>query len=385
MFRHLWIAVLILCVIWAAPVFAGAVRTTDFQGSVTAMNGTELRTGVWVNEDAGYFQGSADVSPATVHKKGQVVNQFVEGALESYDSTVCTGANCATVPHTYDTIFTGKERLPDLGTFEGTRDMSLRPGQSAAETVHAKGNIITADKEGTIETYETKDNAGKAQIDGIFNGKDRLVDGAFQGTKDISRKADGSAVVHKKGKVTSSSLDGTFESYETKDITGKVQVDQIFTGKERFPSGTFEGQKDMTLRPDGSAVTHKKGTLFTDTFFGTVESYESKDIYGKIQIDEIMAGRERSADGSIFDGQKDASRKPDGTSTVHKKGTITSCEFQGTVELYENKQAAGTTTDEIKSGVWSIAPGHKYQGTVYFRITPTGVVTVTDQRKLIPG
>ena len=381
MSRQLWIFALAISLIWSVPVFAQCKASlgTDFQGNICSgtINGTfyETRTGKWINEDDGTFEGTATFSKSiavtAVKKTGKVFNSYFEGALDYGQQIDSTGK-----VYVFQMI-TGREKLAD-GIFTGEKTIEIRlDGQQ----IRKVGELITANFEGSIGYVEFKDTTGKTIVFQKLTGREKLADGVFIGDKTIEVLPDGQRV-RKTGKLLTADFEGSIDSGESKDVSGKLNSYQKLTGREKLADGVFIGDKIIETRPDGQLI-RKTGKLLTADFEGSIDSGESKDVSGKVNSYQKLTGREKLADG-YFEGDKIIEIRPDGQ-LIRKTGKLLTAEFQGTLDYGESKSNTTlTNTFEKKNGTWLVSPTLKLQGDITINVTPAGV-QVIDKRKQVAG
>ena len=142
---------------WAA---CSNVATADFVGQVCSDTNAEQRTGRWIVDDGGIFEGTttavtnADGSQR-VDKQGTLKTPSYDGRLSHSESKSATGAK------TSASQIAGNEVLPS-GIFQGTTTLTVNPDGS--QRLDKRGTLRSASFDGTLYRNESKSATGAKSI-----------------------------------------------------------------------------------------------------------------------------------------------------------------------------------------------------------------------------
>ena len=224
----------------------------DFVGLIcpgTPGTNGEMRTGRWINDDGGVFEGTVTVldnpdGSQIVQKQGTLRTPRYVGALTHTESRSVTGAKSS------ESKLIGKEALPD-GVLDGTTTLTIN--QDVSQQMSTNGALHSSTFDGTYFRNETRSIAG-TMVGQQLVGREVLAGGGtFLGTTTLVINVDGSQRMDKNGDIRSATFDGTYIRTDTRSVTGAKTVSEQYTGTWTLsPTLKSSGSYTIIINPDGS-------------------------------------------------------------------------------------------------------------------------------------
>ena len=234
------------------------VATADFIGQVCSSTNAEQRTGRWIVDDGGIFEGTATAvtnadGSQRVDKQGKLKTPHYDGTLYHSESKSATGAK------TSASQVAGDEVLPS-GVFNGTSTLVVNPDGS--QRLDKQGKLRSASFDGTLYRSESKSATGAKTIAEQLAGKEAMANGGmFDGTSTLVVNPDGSQRLDKQGKLRSASFDGTLYRSESKSTTRtRRQTSEAKTIAEQL-TGTWIIAPDYKLTGTYTIIWNPDGTV----------------------------------------------------------------------------------------------------------------------------
>ena len=136
------------------------VATADFVGQVCSDAGVEQRTGRWIVDDGGIFEGTSTAvtnadGSQQVDKQGKLKTPRYDATLRHSESKSATGAKTSV------SQVVGDEVLPS-GVFQGTSTLLVNPDGS--QQLNKRGTLRSASFDGALYRTETKSATGAKTI-----------------------------------------------------------------------------------------------------------------------------------------------------------------------------------------------------------------------------
>ena len=210
---------------------------------------------------------------------------------------------------------TGRWIVDDGGIFEGTA--TAVTNADGSQQVDKQGTLRTLSYDGTLYRSESKSATGTKTSASQFVGDEKLPSGVLNGTTTLVINPDGSHRLDKQGTLRSASFDGKLYRSESKSATGAKTIGEQLSGKEALASGgTFDGTSTLVVNPDGSHRLDKQGTLRSASFDGKLYRSESKSATGAKTIGEQLSGTWIIAPDYKLTGTYTIVYNPNGTVSV---------------------------------------------------------------------
>ena len=148
---------------------------------------------------------------------------------------------------------TGRWIVDDGGIFEGTT--TAVTNTDGSQRVDKQGKLKTPRYDATLYHSESKSATGAKTSASQVAGNEVLPSGVFQGTSTLVVNADGSQRLDKQGKLRSATFDGTLYRSESKSATGAKTIGEQLSGTWIIaPDYKLTGTYVSVQNPDGTVT-----------------------------------------------------------------------------------------------------------------------------------